>query len=90
MTPHSQINGTIFLSHANEDKDLVNAVYERLDASSTFFDIRTMEAGQLTIERRRMRVRNGWQSVTDGVRADRLPPRRTASLGRTAPGGPPA
>ncbi|MBX5070506.1 TIR domain-containing protein [Rhizobium lentis] len=49
MTPHSQINGTIFLSHANEDKDLVNAVYERLDASSTFFDIRTMEAGQLTI-----------------------------------------
>jgi tetratricopeptide (TPR) repeat protein len=50
MTTHTQINGTIFLSHANEDKDLVQAVYDRLDASSTFFDIRTMEAGKLTID----------------------------------------
>lgn len=50
MTSHSQINGTIFLSHANEDKDIVRAVYDRLDASSTFFDIRTMDAGQATID----------------------------------------
>lgn len=50
VTSNSRINGTIFLSHANEDKGIVASVYERLDASSTFFDIRSMDAGESTLE----------------------------------------
>lgn len=50
MTIYSHANGTIFLSHANEDKDFVRAVYDGLDSSSTFFDVRSMDAGDPTID----------------------------------------
>ncbi len=38
--------GTIFLSHSSKDKDVVSAIYERLDASNTFYDIKSIEPGQ--------------------------------------------
>lgn len=44
------IKGTIFLSHASSDKTFVERVYRRLDPAMTFYDIRTISAGQATLE----------------------------------------
>ncbi|WP_246091682.1 toll/interleukin-1 receptor domain-containing protein [Aliirhizobium smilacinae] len=41
--------GRIFLSHASEDKDFVQKVYGRLDASSVFYDTKTIAPGQATL-----------------------------------------
>jgi hypothetical protein len=43
-------SGSIFLSHTVADKKFVEQVYERLDASSTFYDIRTVQPGQSFVE----------------------------------------
>ena len=43
-------NGSIFLSHAAADKNLVEKVYHRLDVSSTFYDIKSVQPGQSFIE----------------------------------------
>ncbi|RNF32969.1 toll/interleukin-1 receptor domain-containing protein [Paracoccus methylarcula] len=43
-------SGTIFLSHAAADKGFVEKVYERLDVSSTFYDIKSVQPGQSFIE----------------------------------------
>lgn len=43
-------NGVVFLSHASEDKFFVEEVYKRLDASLTFYDIKTIDPGQKSIE----------------------------------------
>lgn len=43
-------NGSIFLSHAAADKKFVEQVYERLDTSSTFYDIKTVQPGQAFID----------------------------------------
>ena len=43
-------SGTIFLSHTASDKHFVEQGYEKLDASNTFYDIRTIEPGQSFIE----------------------------------------
>lgn len=45
-----QLHGTIFLSHAAQDKDFVGEVANRLDPSVTFYDIKTIAPGQSTIE----------------------------------------
>ena len=38
--------GSIFLSHSSHDKPFVEKVYSRLDASSTFYDIKSVYPGQ--------------------------------------------
>ncbi|MBK5933716.1 TIR domain-containing protein [Rhodovulum imhoffii] len=43
-------SGSIFLSHAAADKTFVEKVYERLDVSSTFYDIKSVQPGQSFIE----------------------------------------
>lgn len=43
-------SGTIFLSHAAADKGFVEKVYERLDVSSTFYDIKSVQPGQSFLE----------------------------------------
>lgn len=50
-------SGSIFLSHASADKNTVRQVYERLDAASTFYDIKTVEPGQPFVEA----MKNGTQ-----------------------------
>lgn len=42
--------GHIFLSHASEDKSLVEAIYARLDASSVFYDTRSIVPGEPTMQ----------------------------------------
>ena len=42
--------GTIFLSHASEDKDFVKRVKDRLDAASVFYDTSTIGPGEKSIE----------------------------------------
>lgn len=46
----SLTDGLIFLSHASEDKSFVEKVYARLDASSVFYDIRSIEPGRLSMD----------------------------------------
>lgn len=43
-------NGSIFLSHASADKKFVEEVYERLNTSSVFYDIRTIQPGKSFID----------------------------------------
>lgn len=43
-------SGSIFLSHAAADKAYVEQVYARLDASSTFYDIKTVQPGQAFVD----------------------------------------
>lgn len=50
--------GQIFLSHASEDKPFVEKVYARLDVSSAFYDIRSIEPGQATLDAMEQGVRN--------------------------------
>lgn len=38
--------GTIFLSHASADKSFVEKVYEKLDATMTFYDVKTINPGE--------------------------------------------
>lgn len=47
---YSNSSGSIFLSHAAADKGFVEKVYQRLDVSSTFYDIKSVEPGQSFIE----------------------------------------
>jgi tetratricopeptide (TPR) repeat protein len=42
--------GNIFLSHASADKGFVEKVYERLNVSSTFYDIKSVQPGQSFLE----------------------------------------
>ncbi len=42
--------GCIFLSHASADKGFVEKVYDKLDSSSTFYDIKTVNPGQSFID----------------------------------------
>ncbi|MET1414367.1 toll/interleukin-1 receptor domain-containing protein [Roseibium sp. HPY-6] len=42
----SNFSGTIFLSHASADKAFVETIYKKLDASSAFYDIKTINPGQ--------------------------------------------
>ncbi|MER8789989.1 toll/interleukin-1 receptor domain-containing protein [Mesorhizobium sp. M0983] len=44
------IRGNIFLSHASEDKEFVRTIYDRLDAAGVFYDVRSIDAGEKTIE----------------------------------------
>ncbi|OCI98479.1 hypothetical protein A6U85_32255 [Agrobacterium sp. 13-626] len=44
------IKGTIFLSHSNKDKTLVEQIVAGLDPVNTFYDIRSMDAGQPTLD----------------------------------------
>lgn len=44
------VPGKIFLSHASSDKDFVAEVYRRLDASNTFYDIKSVYPGQPFID----------------------------------------
>ncbi|WP_157886608.1 TIR domain-containing protein [Acetobacter ascendens] len=44
------IRGNIFLSHSSSDKEYVEKVYKLLDPTITFYDIRTIQPGQETIE----------------------------------------
>ncbi|MBO9509650.1 TIR domain-containing protein [Thalassospira sp. A3_1] len=39
------MNGNVFLSHSSKDKSLVDQIYKRLDASGTFYDIKTINPG---------------------------------------------
>jgi len=50
------IRGTVFLSHASADKIFVDRVLRGLDPATTFYDIRTMQPGQATIEAMRTGV----------------------------------
>lgn len=43
-------SGSVFLSHAAADKHFVDQIYQRLDASSTFYDIKSVEPGQAFID----------------------------------------
>lgn len=43
-------HGSIFLSHASSDKEFVEKIYNRLDSSITFYDIKTIEPGQRFID----------------------------------------
>lgn len=43
-------NGSIFLSHASADKGFVEKIYHRLDVSSTFYDIKSVQPGQSFLE----------------------------------------
>lgn len=43
-------SGCIFLSHAAADKSFVSKIYERLNTSSTFYDIKSVEPGGSFIE----------------------------------------
>lgn len=42
--------GTIFLSHHSLDKGFVEQVYAKLDPAVTFYDVRSIDAGQSTLE----------------------------------------
>ncbi|MDN3275864.1 toll/interleukin-1 receptor domain-containing protein [Frankia sp. RB7] len=52
------VTGQIFLSHASEDKAFVEKIYARLDVSSAFYDIRSIEPGEATLDAMEHGVRN--------------------------------
>ena len=48
--------GTIFLSHHHSDKALVEEVYAKLDPAVTFYDVKSMDIGQSTLEAMRQGI----------------------------------
>lgn len=54
----NDLNGTIFLSHAAQDKDYVEKIAKSLDPSVTFYDIKTIAPGQSTLDAMKSGVGN--------------------------------
>ncbi len=50
--------GVIFLSHASEDKEIVENIYKRLDAAVSFYDLRTIHPGKESIDAMKEGVEN--------------------------------
>lgn len=50
------LRGTIFLSHLSQDKGLVEQIYAKLDPAVTFYDVKSMEPGESTLNAMRRGV----------------------------------